>query len=296
MLKLGPHNDIFGTFLGPTLQNDVGSFVERHYHCALLSKQPLVSLRSRFLVTAIGLNKIGMPSQHESFAVWVLDKETGETHECTIERVPSDRSFHTRFGAFSRFIPSLASDSVLESLQKAIRVMKSIPVEAADSMLAAITMETESIRLLPLTHHDCDSFTSMEASSPPDDIETSLIDTVTSTLAQVVATARNASDSISPRKLANDTITGCASQTLDPENCIHLFKPVDLPLFDVALLAEAVHDYAPVYGLFDNQCYLFASVLFDAIVQLYSLPASAQDPNIPSSSTPIPAPTSDRHG
>ena len=230
-----------------------------------------------------------MPARRESFAVWVLDNKTGSTHEYIIEHVPSDRSFLPRFSVFSRFP---ASESVLNSLERAIGTMRSITSRASESMLAAITMETESIRLLPLTHHDCDSFTSVEASSPPD--EMSLIDTLTSTLAQAVATARNASDSISPRKLANDTIRGCASHTLDPENCIRLFKPVDLPLFDVALLAEAVHDYAPVYGLFDNQCYLFASVLFDAIVQLYSLPASAQDPNIPSSSilsTPVPAPT-----
>jgi hypothetical protein len=43
-----------------------------------------------------------------------------------------------------------------------------------------------------------------------------------------------------------------------------------------------VHDYAQMYGLFSNQCYMFARVVFDVIVQLFSYR--------PDSNTPVPAP------
>jgi hypothetical protein len=48
-----------------------------------------------------------------------------------------------------------------------------------------------------------------------------------------------------------------------------------------------VHDYAPIYGLFDNQCYMFARVVFDVVVQLFSLPSSTLEPD----SRPVPAPS-----
>src|SRR5271156_1520058 len=82
---LGPDSDIFHTLLSPTLHNDIASFVGSHYQFALLSTEPLFHLQSRFLVTTIGLNKAGMPAQHESLAIWVKDKITLKTHEFIIE-------------------------------------------------------------------------------------------------------------------------------------------------------------------------------------------------------------------
>lgn len=76
-----------------------------------------------------------------------------------------------------------------------------------------------------------------------------------------------------------------------------------LSLFDLILLAQVVHEHAPIYGLFDNQCYMFSSVttIFDAIVQLRSVPSlpdhlgNSGDPApsfIPNTPTrPVPAPT-----
>ena len=82
---------------------------------------------------------------------------------------------------------------------------------------------------------------------------------------------------------------------MSPGNCILTFKPVGLYVFDVVLIAKLVHDYAPMYGLFDNQCYMFARVIFDVIVQLYSLPSSALAPDASESTSihhdPIPAPS-----
>ena len=108
---------------------------------------------------------------------------------------------------------------------------------------------------------------------------------MTSSLAQAIATARNASQSISPQTLAQDSIRGYPLGSLSQKDCIITFKPVGLTVFDVLLIAKIVHDYAPLYGLFDNQCYMFARVIFDVIVQRFSINTSAN------TSTAVPAPS-----
>jgi hypothetical protein len=285
----GPNQDPFEILHSPVSLNNIDSFVASHHQFALSSRQPSFSLQSRFLVTIIGLNKAGMPVQHESFAVWVLDKVTLKRHEFIIERVPSDRSYTSRFSMFSQFP---ASQNVLDSIQKAIHNMRSMTAQAAESLWTTVKTETETESLLPLTN--CPSSESSSSISQTNTPQMSLIDKVTSSLVRAVAVARSGSQSISPQSLARDTISGCPPETLILEDCIRKFEPVGLSLFDVVLLAHVVHEYAPIYGLFDNHCYMFASVMFDAIVQLYSLRASAFNPALASTSTSdtsIPAPT-----
>ena len=106
-------------------------------------------------------------------------------------------------------------------------------------------------------------------------------------------TLHSGSQSVKPQSLAEDTILGCPLDALMGDEMIQRFKPIKLSLFDVALLAKVVHNYAPIYGLFDNQCYMFSSVMFNAIVQLYSLPNSTFNSNHQASSASsgsIPAP------
>ncbi len=103
-----------------------------------------------------------------------------------------------------------------------------------------------------------------------------LVDQISSTLAGAAVSA--SSQSLSSN-LACDQITG--ARDLDPAECIKRFKPQGLSLFDLVLLALVLHEQAPFYNLFRNQCYFFAIVLFQAVVQIYSL--------TPSSSTSLPS-------
>lgn len=296
----GPKNP-FETLHSPNCYTDLESFVNSYHLAAKTSDQPSSNL-SRCVVKIIGLNKAGLPVEHESFVMWVYDTVTHQEHEFIVERVPSDRSYTFRFSLFSHFP---ASQTVLDSIHKAIRNMRALTAQAANSLFVAIKTETETVSLLPLTSDtetfpETETIPSQSSNSPPSTISQinslSLTDKVTSTLAGAVATARAASQSISPQRLARDTISGCPPGTLIVEDCIRKFSPVNLSVFDVVLLAMVVHQHAPIYGLFDNQCYMFASVMFDAIVQLYSLPAAALDfehasTSTPTSGTPVPAPT-----
>src|SRR6202789_3690961 len=261
-----PDKEIFSSLLSPTVHNDIASFVASHYHFAIYSDEPLYSLQSRFIVTRIGLNKAGMPAQHESLGIWVRDRHTLKDHDFIIERAPAHHSYAEKFANFS-FFPEKERQKVLEAIQKAL--------QSASRFTGAGTRVDieETIPLLPI-------HSSILSSSQP---QMSMIDPLPSSLVRAVALACNGSQSTSPKRLANDTISGCPPNTLLPHNSIRQFNPVGLTLFDVVVLAQVVHEYAPIYGLFDNQCSIFASFMFDSIVQLFSF--SIDTPG------PVPAPT-----
>jgi hypothetical protein len=158
-----------------------------------------------------------------------------------------------------------------------------LSTDEAESFSASLMTrgDPENIPLLPL-----DGSASLDL--PPQSTK----DVVTSTFAKAFAAVRSASQSISPQSMAEDSISGRASGTLFTGRCTRSFTPTELSLFDLVLLAQVVHEYAPVYGLFSNQCYLFASVIFDAVVQEFSLPRCGRErePSLISTS-PLPIPS-----
>jgi len=286
----GPANDPFVTLYASNGHHDISSLVCTHYQYAKNSPADLRAwaLTYRYPVPEVGIHKILVDVEHESVALWAKDmgkdmgcKSTPVPMEFIVDRVPSTL-YASRFSSFSNYSFN-DSSVVFDTIQSTIRNMPSI---TADSLLAAINKSTErdsdsdtTIPLLPL------SSPSIPSTPLP------LKDRISLTLAQAMATARSASQSISPRNLASDSIRGYPPGSLLPKNCIITFKPVGLYIFDVILIAQIVHVYAPMYGLFDNQCYMFARVVFDVIVQLFSFhkPALEDDPSI--HRTPVPAPS-----
>lgn len=274
----GPNDDAFAPLLTNSLDSDLCTVLNSYYHFAISSPEDKsFTLLGRFLVTTIGIKKASSSVQHESVSIWVQDQLTLKQHEFTIERVPSVESNpKTRLISFCQ---SPFSNSIIESIKNTLtgRTVRTADLE-------------EVVALLPLTNTDDPRASSPHPSTP----SKSFIDTLTSTIARAMSAVRIASDSVSPPKLARDSISGHSSGTLNPNSCIHRFNPVGLSLFDILLLGYVVHTQAPMYGLFDNQCYLFSSVIFDSIVQLFSLPRVGYtlDPSLsPSTSGPVPAPT-----
>ena len=283
---IGPDHDVFSTLISPTVRSSVPLFVSSHYKFAQSLDDPRTALQSRFVVTDVAINKAGKPVHHESFAVWVTDTKLDRKHYFIIERQPSALSESSRFDCFTSFP---ASGTVLKSIESAFRNMRSMSAHAAFALFNSTSTGDSDRELIPLIPFQPEFDTT--ESSPP---STPFVDNMTSTLAMVVATLRSGSQSVKPQSLAEDTISGCPLDALRGDETIRKFKPVELSLFDVALLAKVVHDYAPIYGLFDNQCYMFASVMFDAVVKLYTLPDSAYNSNHQAPSTPsgpVPAPS-----
>ena len=179
------------------------------------------------MVTEIGINKVGSFFQHESLAVWIVDKEDSKEYTFVIERTPS-RQLGTPF--LSR---SPTSKKILQSILSAIRNMK------------PTNREGDTIPLLPLTSKSSDS--------EPDFVPTpiyiprmSLVDSLTSRLAGVAAAVSLASQS--SITVTNDQISGVAY--LDRKQCIKRFKPNGLSLFDLVVLALVVHEEALFCSLF----------------------------------------------
>ncbi len=248
--------DDFASLLSPNLVSDIVLFVACYVQFAMDSGAAIYFLRERFMVSEIGINKAGPIFQHESLAVWFVDKLDSKDYTVVIERTPSKR-LNTSF-------PSGCPEA-----NKILQVIRDILHTRED---------TDNIPLIPLS-------TTSSASSEPVSVSTSayvprmnLVDQISSTLAGAAASASLPSQS-SSSNLARDQITGASS--LNPANCIKRFKPQGLSLFDLVLVALVLHLEAPFYTLFRNQCYFFANVLFQTIVQIYSL--------IPSSSTLLPA-------
>ena len=123
----------------------------------------------------------------------------------------------------------------------------------------------------------------------PDTPKTTLFDSFTMTLVGAFALARLGSNSFSPQRLAFDSILGVPTDSLKAEQCIRYFCPRNLSLFDVVLLAQVVHHHAQIYGLYQNHCYVFASVIFDTTVQICTPAAATFGTDY--SSTAVPAPT-----
>ena len=293
--------DPFASLLTPTLRNDTGSFVENFFRLALYgTNQPLLALRSRFVVVLVGVNKAGTTFRHESFSVWAYDNVEHKDLLFVIERTPSNRKRAANFVLFSR---CPGSEAVLKSIQDALQRIGSLTTKATTDALQTLPAmmlptedededEDESIPLLPTTN---ESVTESQSSNAADTSSTyhsqkSLADVIGLYLIRMAAMARVASQSTSPPTLAADTIS--RMDKLNPNDCIRTFRPQNLPLFDLVLLADEIHEHAPLYSLFENQCYWFANLLFELIVQYYTLPASASvasTSSIPSG--PLPAPT-----
>ena len=51
-------------------------------------------------------------------------------------------------------------------------------------------------------------------------------------------------------------------------------KPNNLKLFELVILANVVHDFAPNYSLMGKNCFWFCNMMFDAIIEIFHLDKS----------------------
>jgi hypothetical protein len=51
-------------------------------------------------------------------------------------------------------------------------------------------------------------------------------------------------------------------------------KPKDLKLFELMVLAQVVHDFAPSYSRLNRNCYWFSNIMVDAVMNIFGLDSS----------------------
>jgi hypothetical protein len=202
------------------------------------------------------------------------DSTTSKKYEFIVERVPSDVSESNPHLRLAAFFDSPFHETILESIKK-------VSSSFAGRIAPTAPTAEEVFALLPLADSDEEvaalDFPHPYIPSTGSNLSRSFLNTFTSTLARGMATSRSTSKSISTQRLAQDQISGYSPGTLNPESCIFDIDPIGLSLFDIILLTQVVHDQAPLYGLFDNQCYLFASVIFDSVL----IPAPSVKASVP---------------
>src|SRR6266545_1668084 len=260
------------------LSYDTNEFLSRLISLAISSPDYNAILK-RFLVQSMTLTKTVTSPQHKLLALEIMDTQNNSSlpYLMFLEHTKSKELLDsTKF-----FLEHPDSTTVLESI---VDTLKDIPTTLLSSLPAMSDSEDESSsnstshsppdspRILPSDPLLGSSSTSSRSSSNQSNPSTfrNLVDT--GTLVSIKAIQASA-DSIGKFKLAcaKDQFTGGkdaegSADTLG--QVIWQIRPQFLTLFQLAILADIVHNYALLYSLFKRQCYWFASIICAVILKI----------------------------
>ena len=236
-MSINHDEDDFAPFVADDLRMNVKQYVQTYFNTAKRSDSPDHALSERHTVDTVGVNKDLSGPRHESFTASVTDQDTSNIYAFILERTASNRPIQPE-ESLAYCAQSPESKTVLETIQDVLRTMA------------------------PGNRDGPPSFTSDLL--PPSTNETSA-----STFAQAIHTAMTSARS-SARSFAveaEDTISGVNKRELGKS--VRQYDPLGLTLFHLVLLALVVHQLAPIYSLFESQCYWFSNIIFDVIVAVY---------------------------
>ena len=222
-------DDDFAPFLTQELRMNLANYVQTYFNTAKHSDSPNHALNERHEVDNVSVNKDEDGPRHESFTASVNDEDTKDKHMFILERTAAANPPDP----FAYCIQFPDSKQVIDAIQ--------------DALQAGALSASPSI------------------SSTNGDTSPSV-----SRMAQAIHTAMYSARS-SARSFAveaEDTISG-VNKNRKLGKTIRQYDPVGLTLFHLVLLALVVHKLAPIYSLFESQCYWFANIIFDVIVALY---------------------------
>lgn len=234
------------------------------YLVALLSTDYEATVR-RFMVESIHLCKDAVDSinpQHEKLLVKLFDTEFKKSYTISLERSASDDVTYLDRPAFFKRI---------------YKKLKGAPLASWVPSRASEPSDSEEYPLSPLSH----------LPGPP--ASTSELVPLLDGLSLKSVTSLHASMQSSTTKVyqAADRFGGAQNLLQVPlARTIRQIAPASpLPLFDLVILADAVHKYDPTYTTLEHQCFWFASIICSVILDQYGcrtlLQRSEDDVSIP---------------
>jgi hypothetical protein len=255
------------------LSYDTNEFLSRLISLAISSPDYNAVLK-RFLVLSMTLTKVLTSSHHELLALEIMDMHNNGSppYLMFLERTKSDKQPDPT----NSFLKHPDSTTVLESI---VDTLKEIPTTLLSSVPAMSDSEDESsLHSPPDSPHISPSdplLGSLSTSSPsPSDqsnrsILRNLVDS--GTLISIKAVQASA-ESTGKFKIAcaRDQFTGGKDAGISADalgQVIWQIRPQCLTLFELAILADVVHTYAPLYSLFKRQCYWFVSIICAVILR-----------------------------
>jgi hypothetical protein len=170
----------------------------------------------------------------------------GEQHNIEINKVDTDTD------------SSSNTETILNPFLKSIK-------QIVDATCAVLTSKSsDSSSQLSLMEEGSLQHSHSSSSSASE----SMTDKLTVSASQAVGASSEAiSESFDKDKVpANDRFLGESFATSHQWNGrnVQFFKPNNLNLFELALLAHVVHEQYPTYSMLRNHCYFYASLVYDA--------------------------------
>jgi hypothetical protein len=230
-------SDGFDSIRDPTLCTNPGAFLTLYRHGASKAKS-VSDAMNRFLVRSVTIDKhVDIASQHEYLAVVARDAKGQSDLLLFIERVPGNSSTNdvrARQLGTSPSTERLISSPSVEH-----------PTPSNDSLLEP---------LAPVVLRKKPSRTILEKAS-----------------LTVIQGMHSTSASLMEVTEAEDRILGSSYVKRASYGSGRVVSEINIgyfSLFDLALLADVVHNVSPKYSLFKTHCYWFTKIMCDAVEQL----------------------------
>ena len=255
-----------------SLTYDTNTYLSKLISLAIVSPDYKAVL-NRFVVLSMTLTKTSSSPQHEFLVLSLMDTDNSgsKPYLMFLERTKSEK----RPNPISDFVNHPDNAAVLASI---IDTLKELPSNCLSSVSSTSDSEDES--------------SPDPSDSPPTDpllgatpSHTSLLRNLidSGTLVSVSAIHVSA-ESAGKFKFAyaQDQFTGgndvqASGSVLG--QVVWQIQPQSLSLFRVVILADVVHNYAPLYSLFRRQCYWFAFIIC-AVILRTCICSSIGNPNL----------------
>jgi hypothetical protein len=250
------------------LTHETHTFLRQIILYSMVARDPTTVLNRFSVIQIKHCKKSSAGPQHELLLLTVIDTETPKSEPILIllERNASARA------PSSYFLNHPNSATVLKNIMKTLKTkLNSASSSIGSPSSLRVSDPSCSQPPIPLStfqYHRIDD--SGSESHPSESPHLSLIDAATLKASKAFQSSASSSSQVFK---ADDRFQVLGSESKkDYLHCIHITKivPKSLSLFEMAVLADAVHNHDPLYSPLKSQCYWFASMVCNVITQVYS--------------------------
>lgn len=289
--------------LAPDLDMETGLFLCLYHSWLLNCDRPLEAMQRFPLKSVQGSKNETTAPRHEFIIVDMIDRQ-GPDRKLILERTVCPESDNVSKSTIDMFNNHPDSTKLLEVVKQSIHENPALSL-AVGTALAAAPLLMSGLVPTPavVTALSIPTATAFVRSSLPSD--PTLLPVSHLPPSAGMAILRSVTDPITltmvdALHVVSTTPTGqCVSETLNKPNDLHAddrflgesklsnqayiarvtktFKPKNLTLYHLALLAEVVHKEYPLYSLFRRQCYWFAIIIFIILQYLDKNPPPESD-------------------
>jgi hypothetical protein len=255
--------DTWGQIIKPSLNQPVE--VVEHFFIDAVSRPDGEDFVDRLNVVSMTLNKDPKDTEHEIIIIKTKDTKDGVLRFFTLHRLPAkpsnpptttrmestdrpdtDTDRNKLLAGLSNFMPSLSRpvSPGSSSLMEEGRLASTLTSSSAPNLCSPLSFPNRQLLLG---------------------------DAVSLKAVQAVSDSKGKGSNDLPID-ANDRMIGGDSM-LDPQYACgrnaRVLEPSNLSLFDLTILAQAVHEFAPHYAIIGKNCYWFCNIIFDACIELF---------------------------